>query len=192
MDKYERALRYAYKKHNGKVRKGKYPLPYIYHPINVAHMISEYMENDTEMEEYKIAAILHDTLEDSDATYEEESILFGKQVADIVLSVTSDKKKQKEQGKDVYLSNKMLKMNDKSLILKLCDRLDNVSGLDNVSEEFNEKYIKETTYIINYLLLNRELNDTHLRIINDIMKKVKEVSYKDPMNTIQKKKTYHL
>jgi (p)ppGpp synthase/HD superfamily hydrolase len=112
--------------------------------------------------------------------------LFGKEVADIVLSVTSDKVKQKELGKSIYLSKKMLDMNDKSLILKLCDRLDNVSGLDVVSEEFNEKYIKETSYIINYLLLNRELNNIHLEIINDIMNKIKEVSYKDPIKLVLK------
>lgn len=178
---YEKALRYASEKHEGKVRKGSKPIPYINHPINVSHMISKYMKDDIEIEDYRIAALLHDTLEDSDATYEEEAKLFGKKIADIVLSVTSDKKKQKELGKSIYLSKKMLDMNDKSLILKLCDRLDNVSGLDVVSEEFNEKYVRETSYIINYLLLNRELNSIHLEIINDIMNKIKEVSYKDPL-----------
>ena len=186
MAKYEKALRYASEKHNGQVRKGTKPIPYINHPINVSHMISEYMKNDDEVEIYKIAAVLHDTLEDSDETDEEEAELFGKVVADIVLSVTSDKKKQKELGKDIYLSTKMVEMNDKSLILKLCDRLDNVSGLDVVSEEFNEKYVRETSYIINYLLLNRDLNDTQLEIINEIMKKIKEVSYKDPIKLVLK------
>lgn len=192
MNKYEKALRYASEKHYGKVRKGSKPIPYIVHPINVRHSISKYMKNDEEVEIYEIAALLHDTLENSDATYEEEVELFGKEVADIVLSVTSDKKKQKELGKDIYLSNKMVEMNDKSLILKLCDRLDNVTDLDKVDEEFNEKYVKETSYIINYLLLNRELNSTHLEIINDIMKKIKEVSYEDPMLIEPKKRTYHL
>ena len=185
---YEIALEYATKKHEGKVRKGNPPTPYIVHPIEVSKMISNYMKNDVDEEVYKVAALLHDTLEDSDATYEEEYNLFGKQVADIVLSVTSDKKKQKELGKDIYLSKKMVDMKEKDLILKLCDRLDNVSGLNITSEEFNEKYIRETTFIINYLLLNRKLNETHLKIINDIMRKIKEVSYKDPMIIEPRKK----
>ena len=185
---YEIALEYATKKHEGKVRKGNPPTPYIVHPIEVSKMISNYMKNDVDEEVYKVAALLHDTLEDSDATYEEEYNLFGKQVADIVLSVTSDKKKQKELGKDIYLSEKMVDMKEKDLILKLCDRLDNVSGLNITSEEFNEKYIRETTFIINYLLLNRKLNETHLKIINDIMRKIKEVSYKDPMIIEPRKK----
>lgn len=185
---YEIALEYATKKHEGKVRKGNPPTPYIVHPIEVSKMISNYMNNDVDEEVYKVAALLHDTLEDSDATYEEEYNLFGKQVADIVLSVTSDKKKQKELGKDIYLSEKMVDMKEKDLILKLCDRLDNVSGLNITSEEFNEKYIRETTFIINYLLLNRKLNETHLKIINDIMRKIKEVSYKDPMIIEPRKK----
>lgn len=185
---YDIALEYATKKHEGKFRKGNPPTPYIVHPIEVSKMISNYMKNDVDEEVYKVAALLHDTLEDSDATYEEEYNLFGKQVADIVLSVTSDKKKQKELGKDIYLSEKMVDMKEKDLILKLCDRLDNVSGLNITSEEFNEKYIRETTFIINYLLLNRKLNETHLKIINDIMRKIKEVSYKDPMIIEPRKK----
>ena len=82
----------------------------------------------------------------------------------------------------------MVNIKKKDLILKLCDRLDNVSGLNITSEEFNEKYIRETTFIINYLLLNRKLNETHLKIINDIMRKIKEVSYKDPMIIEPRKK----
>ena len=178
---YDKALEYATKKHAGKYRKGSDKKPYIIHPIEVSNLIEKYMKEDSEIEIYKVAALLHDTLEDSNATYKEEKELFGKDIADIVLSLTSDKTKQKEMGKDVYLSKKMCDMNDKTLILKLCDRLDNVSGLDVVDESFNEKYIRETIFIINYLLLNKELNDTHLKIIGDIMKKVKEVSYKDPM-----------
>ena len=178
---YEQALRFAAEKHNNQERKGSKPQPYIFHPINVSHLISKYMKDDDEKEVYKISAILHDTLEDTDATYEEEKRLFGKDISDIVLSVTNDKEEIEKNGKEIYLSKKMVEMNDKTLILKLCDRLDNVSGLKVVDEEFKERYIKETSFIINYLLLNRKLNDTHLKIINDIMKKIKEVSYKDPM-----------
>ena len=189
---YKEALEYATKKHDGKLRKGSNKVPYITHPIEVSKLIEKYMKKDEELEKYKIAALLHDTLEDTDATYEEEAKLFGKDVADIVMEVTNDEEKKKKLGKEVYLANKMVLMNDKSLILKLCDRLHNVSCLRYASNEFNEKYIKETNYIINFLLQNRKLNKVQLKQVNDIMIKVKEVSLNDPVLIKSMKKTYHL
>ena len=178
---YDIALEYATKKHEGKFRKGYYNKPYITHPIEVSKLIEKYMEDDLEQDIFKVAALLHDTLEDTDATYEEIEELFGKNIADIVLELTNDKEVKDRLGKDVYLANKMSKMNDKTLILKLCDRLHNVSELIYADDEFNEKYVRETVYIINYLLLYRNLNKTHLIIINDIMKEIKKVSRKSPM-----------
>ena len=139
------------------------------------------MGDDENIEDLKVVGLLHDTIEDTDATYEEEVSLFGRYVADIVISLSSDKKMQKELGKDVYLSQKMCEMDDTTLAIKLCDRLDNVTGLNIVDKEFNAKYIRETTYIINQLLLCRKLNDIQLRIINDITNTIKIVSMDDPM-----------
>lgn len=181
MSKYELALDYAAKKHSGKYRKGIPKKPYIIHPVNVSKLIEKYMGDDENIEDLKVVGLLHDTIEDTDATYEEEVSLFGRYVADIVISLSSDKKMQKELGKDVYLSQKMCEMDDTTLAIKLCDRLDNVTGLNIVDKEFNAKYIRETTYIINQLLLSRKLNDIQLRIINDITNTIKIVSMDDPM-----------
>lgn len=177
----ERAYKFAYEKHKNQNRKGYDHKPYITHPIEVSKLVEKYMENDYQLEIYKVVALLHDTLEDTDATYDEIEKLFGKNIADIVLELTNDKDEKDRLGKDVYLADKMSKMNDKTLILKLCDRLHNVSELIYADDEFNEKYVRETVYIINYLLLYRNLNKTHLIIINDIMKEIKKVSRKSPM-----------
>ena len=67
-------------------------------------------------------------------------------------------------------------MNDKTLTLKLCDRLHNVSELIDTSDDFKNKYIKETTYLVNSILMYRELNQTHLMIINDIMMTIKSIA----------------
>ena len=96
------------------------------------------MKDDLDIENYKIAALLHDTIEDTDATYEEILELFGKEIADIVQNVTSNKQKSNELGKTVYLSYKMVEINDKDLTLKLCDRFDNICGIEHVNDEFNE------------------------------------------------------
>lgn len=185
---YEKGLEYATDKHEGQKRDGVVPEPYINHPIRVSNLVEKYLKKDINVEDYKTAAVLHDTLEDTDATYEEISDLVGENIANIVLSLTNDEEKIKEIGKAEYLSDKMKNLDDNTLVIKLCDRFDNVCGLAYMDDEFNEKYIRDTVYIINYLLLYRELNKTHLKIVNRIMKKVKEVSRKSPLLVDSKKK----
>lgn len=185
---YEKALEYATIKHEGQKRDGTVPEPYINHPIRVANLVEKYMKKNNRMEDYKTAAILHDTLEDTAATYEEEVELVGEDIANIVLSLTNDREKVSELGKAVYLAEKMVDMDDNTLIVKLCDRYDNVCGLAYVDDNFNEKYIEDTIYMMNYLLLYRPLKKVHLKIVNKIMKKVEEVARKKPLVTAPKKK----
>ena len=73
----ERAFVFAAEKHKGQVRKGS-NIPYIGHPIEVAMLVAK-MGGDPEM---IAAAALHDTLEDTDTTYEELVLEFGYRVAD--------------------------------------------------------------------------------------------------------------
>jgi len=180
-DLYNKALDYASKKHEGMFRKGRIIKPYITHPIEVSKLVSMYLYNNPEVETFKIAALLHDTLEDTSATYEEEVELFGQRIANIVKEVTNDKKKKKEMGKDVYLADKMTNMKEVILTLKLCDRLQNMDDVKYADDEFNQKYTRETVFIINHLLFNKDLGDLNLRLISDIMKKIKEVSVVNPM-----------
>ena len=188
---YNLALSFASEKHNEKTRKGINPVPYINHPINVSKYIEKYMENSEYIDTYRICALLHDTIEDTDASYDEIKVIFGEKIADIVYSLTNDEDEIKNLGKDVYLTNKMLNMNNNTLTLKLCDRLDNVTGLKYVDDNFKNKYISETIYIINSLLLNRELDITNLKIINEIMNVIKELDSNIIINN-KKIKTYHL
>ena len=185
---YELALEYAKEKHKGQIRKGYNHKPYITHPIEVSKLVEKYMKDDPEMEKYKVAALLHDTLEDADATYEELEKLFGKDIADIVQEVTNNDDEKERLGKDVYLALKLSGMKQKTLTLKLCDRLHNVTELIYDSEEFNEKYVRETVYVINYNLLNRDFSSTNLELISDIMKTIRSVSVISPMLIKPKKR----
>lgn len=185
---YEIALEYAKEKHKGQIRKGYNHKPYITHPIEVSKLVEKYMKDDPEMEKYKVAALLHDTLEDTDATYEELEKLFGKDIADIVQEVTNNDDEKERLGKDVYLALKLSGMKQKTLTLKLCDRLHNVTELIYDSEEFNEKYVRETVYVINYNLLNRDFSSTNLELISDIMKTIRSVSVISPMLIKPKKR----
>lgn len=167
--KSEKALRFATEKHKGQYRKGKNPKEYITHPINVAKLIEKYKGNSSNIDELITAAYLHDTLEDTDVTYYELLENFGPLPASIIMEVTSNKEMQNLLGKNVYLSLKMLSMTSYALTLKLCDRLDNIMGLDDVDYEFRQKYINETIYIVDELFRKRKLNKTQLRIITDIL-----------------------
>ena len=76
------AFAYADNAHSGQLRKDG--SPYITHPLAVAEIAAE-LELDTES---IIAALLHDTIEDTETTYDDIAKLFGKSVADLVDGVT--------------------------------------------------------------------------------------------------------
>lgn len=163
-----RALEYAYIKHNGQTRKDG--SKYIVHPIMVADHVMNYLDE----EEYIIAGLLHDTVEDTSATYEEIEKYFGNKVAELVNELTSVDGEVEKIGKTLYLSNKLVNMSEKALVIKLCDRLHNVYDLINSPIDFRKRYIIETEDILSYLEKNRDLNNMHKDIIKDIKIKLEE------------------
>lgn len=178
----EKALNYAKKMHEGAYRHdGR---PYIMHPIRVAKYV-ETFKKSSNLEELIKAAYLHDTVEDTEATYYDIVNMFGPQVASLVLELTTDEDMKKILGKTTYLKIKMKNMSSWALVLKLCDRLDNVSDLSNSSTEFQIKYTKETLEILDYLIQNRVLSKTHIVIINQILKVLAPLEQK--FNKNQKK-----
>lgn len=84
-----RAIEFAAEKHKKQKRKGDSQTPYINHPIQVAHLLAEY--GQSENKDLLMAAILHDTIEDTCTTKEELIQAFGEHVAEIVHEVTDDK-----------------------------------------------------------------------------------------------------
>ncbi len=121
------------------------------------------------------AALLHDTIEDTDTTEEDLKKMFGGLVASLVIELTSDKEKAKEVGKGEYLSGKMINMTGWALTIKLADRLDNVSDLESAKPKFVERYKKETAFILDKLEHSRKLSFTQKRIAREIRKKLKEI-----------------
>lgn len=162
----ENALEFAKKMHNGQYRCDG--TEYINHPIRVADYVSSFKDSKN-METLLASAYLHDTLEDTDATYYDLVSNFGSQVASVVLELTNDEDLKKALGKTKYLEIKMKNMSSWALVIKLCDRLDNVSDLKDRDEYFRNKYARETAEILDYLLNNRELSSTHLCIIKRIV-----------------------
>ncbi len=83
------AIAFAADKHRNQRRKDADASPYINHPIALANLLLN--EAGVEDQRVLIAAVLHDTIEDTDTTEQELVRHFGKDVADIVLEVTDDK-----------------------------------------------------------------------------------------------------
>lgn len=129
----EHAIAYATEKHKGqKRRSGK---PYITHPLAVAYNL---MTWDMDMDSI-LASVLHDTVEDTDATLDEIENFFGHDVAFLVDGVTKisqaragmrDLESYLPQTKD-NLSKLLIAVSQdvRVLIIKLADRLHNLSTL---------------------------------------------------------------
>ena len=83
------AASFAAKKHRYQKRKGDDAEPYVNHPLEVANLLA----NIGKVDDYDIliAAVLHDTIEDTETTKEELTELFGAKVSDYVMEVTDDK-----------------------------------------------------------------------------------------------------
>lgn len=158
-----KAFRYAERKHKGQVRKVS-GAPYITHPIMVSYLVGKYKPNTKAFETLICAAILHDTVEDTDAKYPEILRLFGMHVATLVCELTSDPVAVKAMGKTEYLKKKLSGMSSYGFFLKLCDRLVNL--MDNPTQ----KAIQDTREILDYVCTKRVLTASHKAVISEITK----------------------
>ena len=169
-----KARKYAEEKHQGQYRKfdGE---PYVKHPKRVADILRKY-KSSKEIYKLTAAALLHDTIEDTSASQKELKRKFGKLVASLVKELSSDKEEMKEKGgKRKYLAHKTQNMSSWALVIKLADRLDNVSDFKTASPEFVKSYGKQTNYILDELEKKRKLSSTQKKLVNDIRKKMEEV-----------------
>lgn len=162
------AYKYMISKHG--LQKRKTGELYIEHPKAVARLAMLYKFRSWKIEDIIIICLLHDVIEDTDATYEEVKHLFGKIVADTVLELTNISKDMKKAGsKKKYLSEKMVTMSDYGLFVKLLDRENNVSTLSQTEPEFRDRQISDTLYILDYVKKNRLFKTmTHHEVICNI------------------------
>jgi (p)ppGpp synthase/HD superfamily hydrolase len=144
---FDKAISFAILKHGAATRKfGN--VPYVVHPISVAMRLASIGAR----KEIVIAALLHDTIEDTETTLSEISVEFGYEVARLVEEVTSDKSViatiDSPNAKGEYLVAKMNRMSDAAFLIKLADRENNVSDLGTGDIEFSMKYALSTRYIM--------------------------------------------
>jgi guanosine-3',5'-bis(diphosphate) 3'-pyrophosphohydrolase len=118
------ALAFAAHKHRDQRRKDAGASPYINHPIALADILV----NEGGIIDHVVlcAAILHDTIEDTETTYEELVVAFGPEIADVVAEVTDDKSLDKAVRKQLQIEHaahasvraKLVKLADKTCNLR--------------------------------------------------------------------------
>ncbi len=118
-----RALAFAAHKHRHQKRKDAEASPYINHPIAVAAVLAE--EGGVTDEALLIAAVLHDTVEDTETTFAELEVAFGADVAGLVREVTDDKGLDKQLRKDLQVAHAAA-ASPRAKQLKIADKLGNV------------------------------------------------------------------
>lgn len=118
-----RALNFAADKHRNQRRKDVQRTPYINHPIAVANILLN--EARIADEVVLMAALLHDTVEDTDTTFEELEQQFGQVVRDVVAEVTDDKSLPKAVRKQQQIDHAP-GLSDRAKLVKLADKISNV------------------------------------------------------------------
>lgn len=142
----DRAILFAVRAHADTERKGK-GFPYIVHPLEVMAIVAT-MTNDQEL---LAAAVLHDTIEDTDTTMEQLCAEFGPRVAKLVETETdqhfsADKALTWHQRKQESL-NRLASASRDAMIVALGDKLSNMRGIaqdyavlgDELWQRFNVK-----------------------------------------------------
>ena len=119
------ALDLAAHKHRDQRRKDPARSPYINHPIAVAAKLWELGVHD---ETALLAAVLHDTIEDTDTTREELATLFGEDVASVVAEVTDDKSLPKARRKELQIEHAP-HLSRAAKLVKMADKLCNVRDI---------------------------------------------------------------
>jgi guanosine-3',5'-bis(diphosphate) 3'-pyrophosphohydrolase len=121
-----RAAAFSAEKHTGHVRKGSNAEPYINHPVEVANILANVGKVDDV--DILVAALLHDTVEDTETTAEEIEKNFGKKVRKYVLEVTDDKSLPKETRKQLQVDH-AAGLSRGAKQIKLADKISNISDI---------------------------------------------------------------
>lgn len=120
------AVAFAAEKHKNQRRKNVEGSPYINHPIALANVLAN--EGGVSDAAVLCAAVLHDTLEDTETTESELLGIFGKQVASIVIEVTDDKSLEKQVRKKRQIEHAPYISPDAKLV-KLADKICNLRDI---------------------------------------------------------------
>ncbi len=163
------AYRFSAAAHEGQVRRSGEP--YVIHPVSVAGILAELHLDPPTL----IAALLHDVVEDTGVTKQEIGEKFGKQVADLVDGLSKLDKIEFQSATQAQAENfrKMLlamSQDVRVILVKLADRLHNMSTLDVMKPEKQRRIARETLDI--YAPIANRLG------LNEIYQTLEDLSFK--------------
>ncbi|MDQ3750098.1 MAG: HD domain-containing protein [Acidobacteriota bacterium] len=168
------AINFAAKKHSTQKRKGADEQPYINHPLEVLNLLA----NVGNIEDYNvlIAAVLHDTIEDTETTKEEITEHFGANVCEMVIEVTDDKSLPKAERKQLQIEHAP-HLSDGAKYIKLADKISNVRDVsenppDGWSDKRRLEYIEWGEKVIDGL---RGVNSNLEKHFDDLIGKAREM-----------------
>jgi GTP diphosphokinase / guanosine-3',5'-bis(diphosphate) 3'-diphosphatase len=145
-DLIQRAYDYSFRMHAGQTRKSGQP--YVTHPVSVAGIIADLRLDAASV----CAGLLHDVVEDTLATTDDITKEFGIEVAELVdgvtklskINFTSQEDRQAENFRKMVVA---MARDIRVLLIKLCDRLDNMRTLQHMPPEAQERIARETLEI---------------------------------------------
>ena len=188
-DKIRAAYEFAAAAHRGQLRKDG--SPFVTHPLAVAQIVAEELHLDSESIE---AALLHDTIEDTDATHEDIAKQFSPTVADLVEGVskltrvhyTSKAQEQMENLRKMLLA---MSKDIRVILIKIADRLHNMRTMEYQTPEKQKQKSFETLEIyapiahrLGMQKMKWELEDLSLKYLDPI-------SYREIVDALDEKAT---
>jgi len=117
------SIAFAAAKHRNQRRKDAEASPYINHPLQLAHVLAT--EGGVSDLKTLMAAVLHDTVEDTETSYDELVDNFGQKVADVVMEVTDDTTLPKAERKRRQVEHAP-HMSKRAALVKLADKTCNL------------------------------------------------------------------
>ncbi len=181
----EKAYEYAIKKHEGQLRKSGEP--FVIHPIHVAYIVAG-LGLDTQT---ICAALLHDVVEDTDATYEDIEREFSKEIAEIVEGVTklvtlfkTAEEKKAENYKKIFI---YMEKDIRVILLKLADRLHNVTTLKYLRRDRQIAIAKETVEFYAPIAHKLGMYDMKMKLQDESFKYLYPEKYEEITKNLNKK-----
>ena len=171
----EKAYRYAVAHHGEQKRKDG--SPYVTHPIAVAQIVADELRLDSES---ITASLLHDCIEDTDATYEEIAKTFSPTIADLVEGVSKLTRvvyttKEEEQMENLRKMLMAMSRDIRVILIKIADRTHNMRTMEYQSTEKQRQKSLETMEIyapiahrLGMQRIKWELEDTSLKYLDPV------------------------
>ena len=169
------AINFAAKKHRNQKRKGADGEPYINHPLEVLSLLTSV--GKVEDFDVLIAAVLHDTIEDTETSQEEIKTLYGAKVCKMVLELTDDKSLPKAERKQLQIEHAPHASIGAKQI-KLCDKISNIRDIlenppDGWSEQRRSAYIEWSECVVAGLRgANEKLEDYFDEMVDRAREKI--------------------